>query len=314
MGRITPSFHGTKCRLLGGRVREGAQQTMEEQTQTETRVQNAEIAAELILTRPDRAPEVILQFNGLNPPNALFGALHGLGWTIPPVPPPPGAAIDWTPDPTTGADYTLKPWTVKEFRLDAAPWWTLETEKTVGAQTIAVLREHGVNISGVRGVTEAEEASSPASEAIETANSTSIIVIDQEDTGIDGFVSYDSFASRARTKWSWREFAAEPGTQVAAPEGLTENVWILNPDDRPATTGNKSALHMIALPEDSKQSDVEKVAKLLGAAASFRKLISLVGGADAVMITAVVPSHSSEMMISNVRLRFPKLICRGDVL
>jgi len=287
---------------------------MEEQTQTEMRPEtgNSEVAAELILTRPDRAPEVVLQFNGLNPPNALFAALHGIGWTIPPVPPPPGAAIDWTPDPTTGADYTLKPWTVKEFRLDAAPWWTLETEKTVGSQTIAVLREHGVDISGIRGATKSEEEASAASAVVDTSSASSIIVIDQEEDSIAGYTSYESFASRARTAWTWREFAAAPGAAINAPEGRTENVWALSPDDRPTTTPKQAVMHMIALPQDSKQSDVQKAAKLLGAGASVRQLKSLVGGPDALMITAVVPAHSAEMMMSNVRLRFPKLICRGD--
>ena len=135
--------------------------------ETQPEIQGAQSAAatateaELIFTFAKRAPEVLLSFEGTAPPMGLFGDLQRLGWVVPSPPPPPSSAIDWTPDPTTGADYTLRPWRVEEFRLGAGSW-PEPTEKEIGALTIQTLKHHRVVITNVRGLTEAEAAAARA--------------------------------------------------------------------------------------------------------------------------------------------------------
>ena len=127
-------------------------------TDTQTASEGAaapRVEAELIFTFANRAPEVILSFEGLVVPTPLFVELNRLGWAIPAVPPPPSSAIDWTPDPTTGADYTLRPWRVTEFRLDSGNW-AQASERAIGGLTIEVLKRHNVNITDLRGLSEAE--------------------------------------------------------------------------------------------------------------------------------------------------------------
>ena len=56
-----------------------------------------------------------VSFAGLHPPVQLFDDLSMVGWTTPPIPPPPASAIDWTtPDPSTGQSFTLK-----DYQTDA---------------------------------------------------------------------------------------------------------------------------------------------------------------------------------------------------
>ncbi len=111
----------------------------------------AAVEAELVFFVANRAPDVLFSFDGLKPPRALFGDLETLGWDVPPVPPPPGSAIVWRPDPTTGADHTITSWQVTEFRLIPDTRWTAEAEASMGASTIEVLKKHDVDITAVRG-------------------------------------------------------------------------------------------------------------------------------------------------------------------
>jgi hypothetical protein len=55
--------------------------------------------------------ELVLEYDGLEPPLALFAELAGAGWTAPVPVPPPADAIDWSrPDPATGKRYSVKPY------------------------------------------------------------------------------------------------------------------------------------------------------------------------------------------------------------
>ena len=60
-----------------------------------------------------------VSFAGLHPPVQLFDDLSMVGWTTPPIPPPPASAIDWTtPDPGTGQSFTLKDYLVEHLVID----------------------------------------------------------------------------------------------------------------------------------------------------------------------------------------------------
>jgi hypothetical protein len=55
--------------------------------------------------------ELVLEYDGLEPPLALFAELAVAGWTAPVPVPPPADAIDWSrPDPATGKAYSVRPY------------------------------------------------------------------------------------------------------------------------------------------------------------------------------------------------------------
>jgi hypothetical protein len=55
--------------------------------------------------------ELVLEYDGLEPPLALFAELAVAGWTAPVPVPPPADAIDWSrPDPATGKGYSVRPY------------------------------------------------------------------------------------------------------------------------------------------------------------------------------------------------------------
>ena len=107
---------------------------------------DSEIVAEVSWTVGGRPPEVVLSFQGLAEPVGLFEELRAIGWVVPNMPPRPANAIDWTPDPVAGTDYTVLPWTVTEFRLDEGAW-SVDPEH-VGTRTLDALLNHGGEIEG----------------------------------------------------------------------------------------------------------------------------------------------------------------------
>ena len=106
----------------------------------------SEIKAEVAWTVVSRPPEVVLSFQGLHEPTSLFEELTEIGWDVPNMPPRPANAIDWTPDPVAGTDYTVLPWTVKEFRLGEGAW-TVAAEE-VGERTLDALLDNHAEIIG----------------------------------------------------------------------------------------------------------------------------------------------------------------------
>ena len=293
--------------------------------------------AELIFTFANRAPEVVLAFDGLAVPTPLFVDLNRLGWAIPAVPPPPSAAIDWTPDPVAGTDYTLLPWRVTDFRLDSGTW-AQSSEKAIGGLTIEVLKRHQVNIVGLRGLSEAElqaaaavpgapAQQAPAAQAGATAaaapaaatqtGSDVIFVYDPEAGGeMPGYRSWESVRGRKKIPCAWHEGMLGEGAQVPDAATLKElnerggGVWHLAGDTRPASKGSTSVVQMLAPDFSADDPQLNKLLKLTGAAATVIPLTSISGGKDAVLVCAKVPGHSVEMMSSNLRIRFPELVFR----
>ena len=316
------------------------------ETHPTTDVQNAaegttapQVDAELIFTFANRAPEVILSFDGLAVPTPLFVELNRLGWAIPAVPPPPSSAIDWTPDPTTGADYTLRPWRVTEFRLDSGNW-AQSSERAIGGITIEVLKRHSVNIADLRGLSEAEiqaaagtaeaaPAAAPAAAAAAgaagaaaaaptSATGTDVIfVFDPKAEGeMAGYRTWNSAQGRKKVPCTWHEGLMSEGAQVPDAALLGElnerggGAWHLSGDTRAAASGKNALVQMLhpEMPADDPQ--LSKLLKLAGASATVVPLNSISGGKNAVLICAQIPGHSVEMLGSNLRIRFPELVFR----
>jgi hypothetical protein len=103
----------------------------------------------------ERTGQVWLEcdYDGLQPPLALFDDLRMIGWS-PPVPaPPPASALDWSrADPTQGTSYTLRPFRVAGARIDGprgagrAGGWTV-AERPVFLRTLeGVVRRHAADV------------------------------------------------------------------------------------------------------------------------------------------------------------------------
>lgn len=289
------------------------------------------VEAELIFTFANRAPEVLLSFDGLAVPTPLFVELNRLGWAIPAVPPPPSSAIEWTPDPTTGADYTLRPWRVTEFRLDSGNW-AESSERAIGGLTIEVLKRHNVNITDLRGLSEAEiqsatgtppAAAAPATPgapdqaavAPATAGADVIFVYDPEpEAQLVGYRTFSGLRGRKKIECTWHEGLLSEGAQVPDAATLAElderggGVWHLAGDTRGA--GASGVLQMLHPEMSIDDPQLSKLLKLTGGATDTIGLNSISGGKNAVLVCAKVPAHSMEMLASNLRIRFPELIFR----
>ncbi len=107
---------------------------------------DSEIEAEVAWTVSNRPPQVVLSFQGLHEPVELWEKLTAIGWIVPGMPPRPANAIEWTPDPVAGTDYTVLPWRVKEHRLEEGTW-TIDEDK-VGYRTLDALLDHEATIVG----------------------------------------------------------------------------------------------------------------------------------------------------------------------
>lgn len=91
------------------------------------------------------APDVVLEFDGIETPTAMLGSLASLGWEIPALPAPPRTAIEWVPDPVAGTNHTIKPWRVTAFMLGAGDW-DRERASAIAVHTLAVLQRNGASI------------------------------------------------------------------------------------------------------------------------------------------------------------------------
>jgi hypothetical protein len=98
-----------------------------------------------------RDTELEIRYDGTAPPLALLEDLRTIGW-VPPVPsPPPATAIDWSsPDPRTGARYTLRSYAAVGHAVPGPD-----------AQDLAVLERVVARHRGT-GSTEHAEAAEPA--------------------------------------------------------------------------------------------------------------------------------------------------------
>jgi hypothetical protein len=106
----------------------------------------------------ERAGHVWLEvdYDGLEPPVALFDDLGMIGWS-PPVPaPPPASAVDWDrPDTSQGTTYSLRPFRVTGARVDGprgsgrSGAWTVGERPAYLRTLEGVLRRHASAVAAL---------------------------------------------------------------------------------------------------------------------------------------------------------------------
>ena len=204
-----------------------------------------------------------------------------------------------------------------DFRIFPAPFWDEEAEKEIGTATIEALKRHGVSISGLRGSDIEEETAAAAQAAAETtmlASGVRVVIEEAASTSIAGFTTWAAISGRTRSSWSWAESTADgqlsqsTATEIGSRGAM---VWTVAEDTRPTATASMSVLQMIALDSSPGDASITKVQKMLGTDATVLPLTPAVGNTPAALIAVVVPANTSEMLMSNLRLRFPKMIFRS---
>lgn len=336
LGHLAPAFSDrwhTKTEV--GRTALKKEPDMSAEAKVESPQQSvakaSSIDAELVFTIASRAPDVILSFDGLNAPIAMFDELRDLGWVVPPTPPPPGSAIDWTPDPTTGAEYTLRSWKVNEFKLKRSESWAADAEREIGARTIHVLKRHNATISGLRGGTEAEAvapqgAAQPATPAPTAAPAGSAGVVAAPSSGAAqmialveedandlpaGASTWSAHSGRGRSAFTWVESPTRDQGAIDSLKGIGADVWSISTDTRTPPAAGMVLSQMVCLDIAKADKQIAKLEKLFGSTPLALELISETGGNNALLISAEIPANTAEMMTSNLLLRFPKMILRS---
>lgn len=254
--------------------------------------------AEFNFTVPNRAPEVYLSFDGSSPPMEIFVGLAAVGWTIPRVPSPPSGAIDWTPDPHTGNDYTIRAWKVDEFKLIPGEHWSGNDEAEVGRRTIDVLNQHGAKITGIRGGAPEEQPTRPtqsagSATAPQPAATTSTILVVQPLSA--SWVWPDDFTATVATsggasgrKWMWSE-----GTSLESAMSCTRtvsdvHVYELNPDPRVEPGPNLQTMHFLSPHGPLSDEWTQWLMATLAVPVASCPLHTHAGGGQAVLYVATV--------------------------
>jgi hypothetical protein len=78
------------------------------------------ISVEIKTKGSTRTTWLEVTYSGLEPPLGLFDDLAMVGWTPPPIPPPPASSIDWSrPDTTTGQTFTIADYLIEGAVVEA---------------------------------------------------------------------------------------------------------------------------------------------------------------------------------------------------
>ena len=269
-------------------------------------------------------PVVALSFDGLNEPTPLFTELASIGWEIPAVPPRPSSAIEWTPDPVAGTDYTVHPWKVEDFMLGRGAW-SSDDEERVAAQTIESLQRYAAEIDApadhLRQVA-AQTPSTPMPVAAPSGAPQLVLL------GYDG-APHPQFrpvtaetGGRKRVEVPWTECAESPGTvcpSAEAREALasdSKHAWEVHyVADAAMPTDASQVAVCAAIPGMSvDDKKLNKIVRMLGGTvqiASLKPLDPNVGTSGA-FVFGVVPAKAAELAVSTIRLKCSGSVVRSD--
>ncbi len=297
----------------------------------------SEIDADVIWTVASRPPEVVLSFQGLHEPTELWTELTAIGWNVPAMPPRPANAIEWTPDPVAGTDFTVLPWKVKEFRLEEGSWNV--DPASVGERTLDALVDHGAMILGTsdqisnhartyeaRRATRRsapQDAAPPIAppQASEQTHYRTIILlgVPVEADPLPGAGEWVGTVGRQRALTEWNEHSLGANTEmpgqveIAAAAAAGASAWFVDtPNPLPETAPAGLRIVRLVLPNLAEgDAKVRRLKKVLGEQIETHTLSSLVGAKEtAVLVSATVGANSFEMLRSNLALRMPEAIIR----
>lgn len=269
-------------------------------------------------------PTVVLSFDGLNEPTPLFSELASIGWQIPAVPPRPSSAIEWTPDPVAGTDYTVHPWKVEDFPLGRGAW-SSDDEERVAAQTIESLQRYAAEIDGPEALVRKLKAQAPAVTVPVAAPSGApqLVLLGYEGAPHPQFrpVTAET-GGRKRVEVSWTECVESPATvcpSAEAREALASDsahAWEVDyVADAVMPTDASQVAICASIPGTSvDDKKLNKIVRMLGGNVQVASLTPLDPntGISGAFVFGVVPAKAAELAISTIRLKCSGSVVRTD--
>ena len=318
-----------------GRVHGGT--PMSDASQT---TKQAAIEASMKWTTVNSPPDVTLSFDGKEQPLGLLSDLAAIGWNVPVAPSRPSSAIDWTPDPVAGTEYTILPWRVRQFQLLKRAW-APEVAESIGALTYQTLRRHGAHITGTQQMLDAlagseagqtlDQAQTPARQgsaaeaspaaATGPVGAPQVILIDYRGEVVNGLHhQHATTDGRKRTIIGWSE--SSHGIDALCPDsanraalfGNANAAWSVHYAQEPPvpTAAGQSALCAVIPGMKTDDSKLTKFVSMLGGQVTIAGLVPLDQRTteSSALIIGIVAAGNAELISSNVRLRFRKAIVR----
>lgn len=307
-----------------------------------SQTKQAAIEASMKWTTVNSPPDVTLSFDGKEQPLALLGDLAAIGWNVPVTPSRPSSAIEWTPDPVAGTEYTILPWRVRQFQLLKRAW-APDVAESIGALTYETLRRHGAHITGTQQMLDALQSAagepSPAPVATAAAPATApaasnqaapspagapqVILVDYRGEARDGLShQHGTTDGRKRTIVGWTESSS--AIDSICPDGASRSAlfsnanasWSVHYTQAPPmpTSPGHAALCAVVPGMKVDDSKLTKFVTMLGGQVTIAALNPLDqrDGEPAALIIGVVAAGNAELISSNVRLRFRKAIVRVE--
>ena len=276
-------------------------------------------------TRP--VPDLVLSFNGLYLPTALFGELAAMGWDVPPPPPRPSSAIEWVPDPVAGTDYTIHPWRVDDFQLGAGNW-NRDQAQAIAVATVATLTRHEAKIDappelmGAAGSGKAVDSGAdlPAAVAELSAAAPQVILLGYAgDASPQLSIMKSMTSAHARETTVWAESISS--IETLSPEDPTgqsfvrqcSHAWKVEYATSPALPKAGQAALCAAVPETAPDDKkLNKLVSMLGGSLQVASLVPLNPShtQPGALVFGVVPAKSIELAVSSMRLRSSTAIVR----
>lgn len=270
------------------------------------------------------APEVVLEFEGLDVPTDMLGSLASLGWTIPSVPSPPRTAIEWVPDPAAGTAYTIGPWRVKAFVLEPGDW-DREAASAVAMHTLAILQRHDAVIEApdelmsrldpgaVDGAApQSGQAAAPAHVHVD-GGAPQLIAISSDAVSHPALTNRTAVGGgRNRTEVVWAESTADPTTaltsdaEIAALVAESAHAWVVRYGATPKLPGIGYVAICAAVPDTP--ADDKKLGKLVAGLGGSIQIASLApldpaAGTSGALVFGIIPAKTAEIATSTLRLK-----------
>ena len=283
------------------------------------------------------APDVVLEFDGIDVPTAMLGSLASLGWQVPSIPAPPRTAIEWVPDPVAGTSHTIKPWRVTAFMLGAGAW-DRETASAIAVHTLAVLQRNGATIEAPEHLMDELGSVVDVGAATPAAASEAAAVSEAPSEGgapqviaIAGTaVSHPALTNRAavgggrdRVEVVWAESSADLAStlpsdvEVEAVGAESLYLWAVRYAATPKLPGI-GYVQICAVVPDTAPDDKKlgKVVAALGGSIQIAELVPLnparcTGGS---LVFGITPAKTAEIAMSTLRLKCKSAIVRIEAI
>lgn len=269
-------------------------------------------------------PSLLVSYDGANEPESLWAELSSLGWTVPARPPTPAHAIDWTPNPITGEDFTIRSWPVVEFRVTSE---NAKAGATPGFARLTLDRLRELDVAVEITETYEEKLLSVADDQLEPAHrSTESVTFDWPKLlAVD-----DPSASQAATSAGFRTVSA---ALLARPSGLlwaestiaddvrlgfansAEMSWSVEFHDTPPTVPSDKSPLGIIVPDS--RDDAGIVQRLQGVSTDELEVALLHPGESnahskiGLLLMTSVSAERHGKLSSVLMSNYPQIIVRG---